>query len=982
MTDESPQSDQIPSAPGNGGGTSRFPIVGLGASAGGLDPILRFFSQMPAEPGMAFVVVTHMDPQRPSSLAQLIQKKVRMRVHSLTEKMRARPNRVYVIAPGTQLSIQNGTLNPEPWSVRPAVPHPIDHFLSELGKDQARNAVGMLLSGSGSDGIQGLRVLKAEGGLVLVQDPESAEHSEMPRRAVAAGLPDFLVEPEGLAETLMQWSGFRLELTPSGTDSEPFQLVMKEIFQLLRARTGHDFSRYKKNTLIRRIERRMSVHQMADIKAYFRFLQDSDVETQVLFKELLIGVTQFFRDPEAFELLETVYLPEYLREKPEGYLIRVWVPGCSTGEEAYSIAIVLQECMESIKRHFAVQIFGTDLDEAAIRTARSGLYSERISADIHPERLKKFFTREMNSYRIKKNIRKMVIFAPQNIVQDPPFTKLDLLSCRNLLIYFSPELQKKLMPVFHYSLKPDGLLFLGSSETIGQATDLFSLVERKWKILKRKDHTLVGSKLFSLPRTAPVVPIMDKGWDGAGRPKDSSLIFLLKALLQQSGLATCVVVDELGNLVYVHGRTGRFLEPAEGEASLQILDMAKPEIKSVLASGLRQAISSRQEVAIRDVRLESEEGPITISLCVRPIPDPESGARSLILIFFEEPGQKGRLPRPTRGKGKGRNTREEVQRLEEELQYTKESLQTTIEELETSNEELKSANEELQSTNEELQSTNEELETSKEELQSLNEESSTVNIELRSRIEELSKANDDIANLLDATQIATIFLDIDLAVRRFTPKVTELIPLTPADIGRPITHFATHLRDLELAPYAEGVLRDLVMREAEVLDRNGVIFRMRVRPYRTLNNVIDGVVFTFDDLSGLKKMELSLKNAQENALLAAVTRQTQEVLFIVNRAGQIQFWSSEAERLYGYPKHQILQCDLSILGLDDKSNNGTNWLEAMKDSETVCTRQKRRTTTGQMVEVNCTMTRIRNEKGDWSHVSFWDQWPESKEGMP
>jgi two-component system CheB/CheR fusion protein len=600
----------------------------------------------------------------------------------------------------------------------------------------------------------------------------------------------------------------------------------------------------------------MHVHQIDTVKDYILYLQKSTVELDILFKELLIGVTSFFRDPPAYEKLRE-NLRELLEEKPEGYTMRVWVAGCSSGEEAYSIAILLQEVMEDLGRRFNVQIFGTDIDVDAVNAARAGIFPDSIAAAVSEARLKRWFSQEDNHYRVKKSIREMLVFAVQSIIKDPPFTRLDLLCCRNLLIYLGPELQIKLIPIFHYSLKPDGLLFLGTSESIGQAHELFGVLDKKGKIYRRKPASVVGRPVLSFPAIPAIAENAGPAQpESIRKAEELSAFQLVETILRQVDAPPCVIIDEANNIVYLHGRTGRYLEPVIGKVSVNILEMARPGLKTDLAAAIRGAATNKQECVRKGVAIEQNGGHLTIDLTVKPVLE-HIALRGLMMVIFKEttPPAKRKSPKK-QGKGGTKDTT--VETLEQELRYTRENLQTTIEELETSNEELKSTNEELQSTNEELQSTNEELETSKEELQSLNEEAATVNAELQSRLDELSTTNDDMKNLLDSTHIATIFLDLDLGVRRFTPKAVEIIPLAGIDSGRPIRHFASNLIDIDLAADAHDVLQDLGLQEKEVRSKDGTCYRMRVRPYRTVNNVIDGVVITFEDITALKQTQAAL----------------------------------------------------------------------------------------------------------------------------
>ncbi|TKB05968.1 chemotaxis protein CheB [Desulforhopalus sp. IMCC35007] len=833
-------------------GPAPFPIVGIGASAGGLEAFESFFKAMPATPGIAFVLVAHLDPTHTSILPELIQNKTKMKVLQVTDNMKVQANHVYIIPPNKEMAILNGSLQLMEMLKPRGANLPIDSFLRSLAQDQGSNASCIILSGTGTDGTLGLRAIKGEAGMTMVQDEESAKYNGMPRSAIATGLVDYVLPADKMPEQLLKYVKHVTETSTSKVfdKDEKLQNGLKKIFILLRAGTGHDFSLYKKNTILRRIERRMHVHQLDDIEAYVRYLQESERERVVLFKELLIGVTSFFRDTKAFELLKKTYLPTLLKEKPEGYSVRIWVPGCSSGEEVYSIAMIIQECMEEMGHRFNIQIFGTDIDEEAINAARAGIYPDSISADISPERLKKFFTKDENHFKVKKLIREMVVFAQQNIIKDPPFTKLDMLSCRNLLIYFGPELQNIILPIFHYSLKNDGVLFLGSSESIGHANDLFKSLDSKWKIFQRISSGLSGRPSLNFPISGQVLQTVQTEDSEQPRPVEHAVntLKLLKSMLAQSDMPPCVVIDDLANILYIHGRTGQFLEPAEGETNNNIFQMARPGLKIGLTNAINKTATSLRETEMKGLQIKDNGTFVSLNLIVRPLPDFQTGRHGMMLVIFDTGSPDVKKKGKTVLAKKAKNT-DDIKMLEDELRYTKENLQTTIEELETSNEELKSTNEELQSTNEELQSTNEELETSKEELQSLNEESVTVNAELQSRIDELVKANDDIKNLLDATAIAVIFLDIDLTVRRFTPTVTEMFPLTKADIGRPIEHFASSLIDVNLQACSRQVLKDLGLQETTVKDTKGKMYRMRIRPYRTVNNVIDGVVITFEDIT-------------------------------------------------------------------------------------------------------------------------------------
>jgi two-component system, chemotaxis family, CheB/CheR fusion protein len=914
-----------------------FPIVGIGASAGGLEAFETFFRHMPSDSGMAFVLVAHLDPTHVSILPELIQKHTEMSVLAAKDGVQVKPNTVHVIPPQKDLNILDGTLYLLDLTQPRGTNLPIDSFFRSLAQDQGNNAVCIILSGTGSDGTLGLKAIKGELGMVMVQDEETAKYDGMPKNAIATRLVDYVLSVDKMPEELIKYIDHKAS---NGVSELPiaekeFTDALPKIFLLLRSQTGHDFSQYKRNTIYRRIERRMHVHQIDDLSHYVRYLQESESEIKILFKDLLIGVTSFFRDPQAFDVLKDQILPALFEGKPDDYTFRVWVSGCSTGEEAYSIAMLFQECMEEHSCHFSLQIFATDLDEETIAVARIGRFSTSIVADVDPERLQRFFTLEDDAYQVKKSIRDRVVFAPQNLIKDPPFTKLDLLCCRNLLIYLNTELQQKLLPTFHYSLKPNGILFLGSSESIGSATDLFKQVDKKGKIYVRQPSTSAAHPILNLPTSLsvqedhqPEIP------ETLRRAEELSAFQMVETILQQTQAPPCAIIDAASNLMYTHGRTGRYLEPVVGRVSVNILDMARPGLKGELAAAVRQAAIHRQEVIHKGLRIEENGGHLFLDLTVKPILE-QSNLHGFLMVVFEETETPTREEPGEAELTKGEPKNSDVDHLERELQYTREDLQTSIEEMETSNEELKSTNEELQSTNEELQSTNEELETSKEELQSLNEESVTVNAELQSRNEELSAANGDIKNLLDSTQIATLFLDEKLHVRRFTPKMRDLIPLEDVDIERPIQHLASNLLDVDLSECAEETLRTLERREQEVSTKDRQLYHMQILPYRTINNVIDGVVITFVDITEQKKTEADLRESEKKYRALAEQLQLSEERFRVvldNSALIVAHIDRDLRYTWIYNPHPDFD-PTSLLGKRDDElteNEGTKQLAQLK----------------------------------------------------
>lgn len=846
-------------------------VVGMGGSAGGLEAFGQFFTHMPVDNGMAFVLVPHLDPTHKGMMPELLQRFTKMQVFQAEDGMKVRPNCVYVIPPNKDMFILHETLQ----LLEPSEPRglrlPIDFFLRHLAEDLQERAVGIILSGMGTDGTLGIKSIKEKLGMVMVQDIGSAKYDGMPRSAIATGLVDYIAPVEELPGKLLGYAKHSptiLEEKP--TAEEKYTHAIQKIAVLLRDQTRHDFSFYKKNMLIRRIERRMSVHQITNVDVYIRYLRENPQEIELLFKELLIGVTGFFRDPEAFDVLREKAIPQMLKVRTKGNVLRVWIPGCSTGDEAYSVAIILQECLERLKQKefFKIQIFATDIDKDAIAKARQGVYTSNIAADVSPERLQRFFMKEDNGYRLKKEIREIVIFAPQNIITDPPFTKLDLISCRNILIYMTAELQKKLLPIFHYALNPGGLLFLGTSETIGNRTDLFSPVDDKWRIFTRKESVSARMGLVELPLSS-----LSRGEGNlqrtakAQKDKEIAIPDVAQRILLEHFTPPAVIINEKGDIVYISGRTGKYLEPAAGKTNMNIFAMAREGLRVELAVTVRTAITQGKDVTAKRLKVKTNGDYHTINLTVKPFSESE-GTRALLMVVFEDVGSPSK--QAVSGKAKAGSVSRQsqwVQQLEEELSHTREHLQMTVEEMETSQEELKSANEELQSANEELQSTNEELTTSREELQSMNEELVTVNTELQTKIDELTRTNNDMQNLLNNIEIAAIFLDNDLIIRRFTPPATKIINLIPADVGRPITHIVSNLKYKAMIDDIKSVIQTRIFKEIQVETKDGCWYLMRIMPYRTLDNIINGVVIIFVDIAAIKQIELLQLDMKEKERL-------------------------------------------------------------------------------------------------------------------
>ena len=861
-----------------------FHIVGIGASAGGLEAFEQFFRSVPANSGLAYVLVSHLYPDHDSLLTDILQRSTPMQVFEAKDQMRVAPNYVYVIPPNHDMDIFHGALQLSPRDAPRGERMVIDGFMRSLAEDQGENAVGIILSGTGTDGTLGLRAIQGAGGITLVQEPTTAKYDGMPTSAIQAGYATYTLPVEKMPGRILNSAGkpgATPERTPPVTTSTG---GLGQILMTLRSATGHDFSLYKKSTIGRRIERRMSQHNFGDMELYARYLKEKPAEVQVLFKELLINVTSFFRDADAFVALKQDVLPLLLEGKPEDYTFRIWVAGCASGEEAYSIAILLREYMEENQKKFNTQIYSTDLDDDAIATARAGVYPPNISQDVSPDRLRRFFDKHEAGYRVKKSIRDMVVFAVQNVIKDPPFTKLDLLSCRNLMIYLEPELQNRLIPAFHYALKPGGVLFLSPSESIGGNPELFSSFNRKWKFY-RATHSIASARA-----------VLSGGLSWAGHNnttepdemtkniKEPNFAELTKRALLQSFAPASVVIDLKGNILFVHGDTGKYLRPAPGHATLNVIEMARDGLQLELRNALHNA-NEGSPTPSHEVTIKSNGELQCMSFSLRPLHDPGTSEK-LLLVSFQDvisppPGKASR--------SKSASTKHSealrVEELERELSYTKENLQATIEEQQASNEELKSANEEMQSTNEELQSTNEELETSKEELRSVNEELVTVNTELQTKIEQLTGMQNDMKNLFENTNIGTIFIDTHLNIKRFSREACEVYRLVASDAGRALNDIKSNIANDDLLTDAQAVLDSLVPREREVRTLGGASYLTRIRPYRTLDNVIGGVVMTFTDISQRIGAETAEKAARK--LAEGIIDTVREPLIVLDGAMKV-----------------------------------------------------------------------------------------------
>jgi len=852
--------EPLPRAPGERGASVR--IVGIGASAGGLPAMEQFLSHVPPHSGLAYVVVQHLDPTLKAVLAELLQRATTLPVREVVARMPVEPDCVYVIAPNTELSVSGGLLQ----LAKPSEPRgmrlPINVLFSSLARDQGASAIGVVLSGMGADGTQGLLAIKAVGGLCVVQEPDSAQFDSMPRSAIAAECADIVDVPAAMSARILAFTSLD-RATPTANDApagaaaptpdmSPAQ-ALQDIFQLLLQRTRHDFSLYKPSTVRRRIERRQAIHGQATLAEYARFLRANVQEIDLLFKELLIGVTEFFRDAGAWQTMRDTAIPALLERRATETRLRAWVVGCSTGEEAYTLAMVFAEAVHSLPEHrdCSLQIFASDLSPDAIATARLGRYPAAARANLSADRLARFFTLQNGLLCISKSVRDTVLFAQHDVVLDPPFTKLDILCCRNVLIYFNATLQRRLLPLFHYSLRPGGILLLGSSETVGPFNRLFDPIESKLRIYQRQNHATTTIPDFLLKSFPPLSQLTKEPAlptsSSPPAPPDSMQSAVERVLLEVHS-PPAMVVNAAGDIVFISGRTGLYLEPASGKANWNFHAMVHESLRLPLAEALKRVETQSEPVHLHNLPLQTTGGARTVDITVQAL-YASAALQGMAMIVFRD-------LKSVHSRRKTTGAVEEIQTLREETRAFKEELQSA-------NEEMQSTNEELQSTNEELQSANEELTSSKEEMQSMNEELQTVNVELQTKLDDLALAQSDMKNLLNSTNIAMLFLDQALNVRRFTDGASKIINLRESDIGRPLSHLTTRLQYPELHEDALETLRTLVFSEKQITSTDQRWFSVRIMPYRRLDNVIDGAVITFVDITATKQLESTLRKAAQ-----------------------------------------------------------------------------------------------------------------------
>lgn len=942
-----------------------FPVVGVGASAGGLDAFTKLLKSLPADTGMAFVLVQHLDPKHVSLLPELLARATPMPVIEISDGTRIAPNHVYVMPPNYSLALLHGVLHLMPRPDEHGKHLPIDDFLRSLAEDRQSNAIGVILSGTASDGTLGMKAIKAEGGITFAQSEDSAEYDGMPHSAIAAGHVDFVLTPQDIGKELVriarhpylrpEETGTGGELVSEGGDN------LNKIFVLLRSRTGNDFTYYKHNTIRRRIKRRMVLHQLEKMEDYVKVLQKQPGELDALFQDMLINVTSFFRDPETFEALKKEVFPVLVEKRAAEQPLRIWVPGCSTGEEVYSVAIALLEFLDDRASNIPIQIFASDIDDKAIDKARQGIYPDCIRDDIAPGRLQRFFIKTPSGYQISKIIRDICVFAVQNVIKDPPFSRLDLICCRNLMIYLGVVLQKKVLHTFHYALRPGRFLMLGTSETIGSYADLFATLDKKNKIYTKKSASaLPGYDFTTLPHAASMVAANQT--TSARAPSGLDLQHEAERLILTAYGPPGVIINQDMQILHFRGQTGPYIEPSPGSASLNLLKMARQDLVLELRAAVHQAIRERNQVRRESVRIRNDGGYRMVNLQVMPLSE-EASAQPHFLVLFEPGSEPPVVAHPDGETPDATNLR--IQTLEHELLTSREYMQAIIEEQEATNEELQSANEEIQSANEELQSTNEELETAKEELQSTNEELSTINEEHANRNQELINSNNDLANLLASVELAIVILSDDLRIRRFTPTAKSLLNLIDADIGRPIGNIRPNVSIPDLEEQVRKVTTTLSAQSIEAQDRDGRFYTLSIRPYKTLDNRIEGVVMSFINIDSTQEAERLRQILQQERRLAAVIRDSNDAVTVQDLSGHILAWNRRAEEIYGYTEQEALELDAAAL-IPESTREGTRGLiERLKRGERVPPYETlRRTKDGRKIKIWLTASALLDEAGN------------------
>ena len=905
-----------------------FPVVGVGASAGGVEALEGLFRGMPAEPGCAFVIVTHLSPDRRSLLPEIVARCTAMPVYEAADGALLKPNEVHVLPADALLDVQKGRLRVSvPTNLR-RERRPIDIFFSALAMDQGECAAGIVLSGGDGDGTLGIKAIKERGGLTLAQtaNGDGPQHPSMPQSAIASGMVDLAIPASEMGAQLVAFARSLHQFDDMAAaerrtdDEEAIKAARQEICAILRNQIGHDFSGYKEKTFLRRVQRRMQVNRVERLDAYIEQMRQDPKEVGALFRDLLINVTNFFRDADAFNVLEQQVIPKLFAGRRADDAVRVWVPGCATGEEVFSIAILMREHMDTLTAAPRVQIFATDIDEPALAVARAARYPEALLDSVSPERRKRFFIGGDGSYVLAKEVRDLCVFSPHSVIRDPPFSRLDLISCRNLLIYFGPDVQNQVIPTFHFALKPGGYLFLGTSENVTQFGELFTAIDKKHRVFRSRDDVASSLRVplvVSGLRPAPFMPPRAPGQRGLA---GVALRQAVEASMLERHAPAHVVVNRDADVVYYSARTGKYLEATAGVPTRQLLTMARKGLRLELRTLLREAIETDRRVEREGLAVETEDGHVQrLSLVIEPLGDQSRDERLFLVVFADV----GPLLSRDAAASLPSATDEAAIHLERELRDTRERLQSLIEEYETALEELKSSNEELVSVNEELQSTNEELEASKEELQSLNEEMHTVNAELSGKVEQLDRANSDLTNLFESTRVATVFLDDQLIIRNYTPAVSQIFNILPGDRGRPLTDLVSRIDLPTLTEDVRAVLASGRTIERTVAHQAGPAhYLLRLVPYRDSDLKIEGVVVTFVDVTSLTRAE-----AHQKVLIDELNHRVKNMLTVVISIAEQTYRTSPDPKVF---KQRFIE---RVRGMAHSYEllSRENWTEALID---------------------------------------------------
>ncbi len=919
----------------------KLTVVAIGASAGGLEALEAFFESAPSDQNIAYFVIQHKDPESKSEMVSLLGRHTEMPVKEIEEKMRIEPNIVYTNPPGKNITLFDGstlldTIKKDGFNL------PIDIFFRSVGKEFPQS-IGIILSGTGSDGSLGIKDIKINGGMILVQEPEQSKFDGMPRSAINTGLADSICGVGMMPQKIVEFIKHPYYLDKGeSTLEEEIRHNLPKFFRVIENVTDHDFRDYKESTIVRRIERRMAIHHLKDVKEYIKFLEEDVQETESLFQEMLITVTSFFRDSKAFENLKEKILLPYIKEKGDKFSLRVWVPGCATGEEAYSIAILIDEIMTETRKRGHVQIFATDVDDTSIETARKGVFNESIAVDVSKKRLEEYFESEDGTYKINKSIRGMIIFAQHDTIKDPPFNDIDLVSCRNVLIYFNSELQKNILRSFFHSLKNDGYLFLGYSESIDHSSTFFEPVDKKNKIFKSNKDIDVKSVYPHLPErvSSPVT----------GRASKSlSLNEKVENLMIKKYSLPAVLINRQNEILYFYGDTSDYLTFNSGAASLNVIQTCRLDLQVTLGNLIFSAKEKEKVIVKENVIILKNKEEIVFDIIVRPIAN-ENGKRRNYLIVFKE---KYRIKYQEIGTANGGGSVDK-RSIEKELESLRSHLQSTIEELQYANGELQMTNEELQARNEELQSSNEELETSKEEVKSTNEELLTVNAEFNEKIKELNTIKNDMNNLLKSTNLATLFLDKELKIRRITPQLREIFNVLPTDSGRSIEDINIKIDYHSIVDDAQSVLDTLEKKVVEKKDKTGEYYRITILPYRTVDNIIDGVVINFVNISEVKALKR----------LATVVEDSNDAVTVHDLEGNIVEWNKGAEKMYGYTEREAKQISIFDLVPDEHLKEIKKFIRNLAEGKNVVPFETFRISkNGSKKKVWVKMTRLSDKEG-------------------